>query len=64
MEPKCADCKFFQEVFKWGLCRRNPPVANLESDSVNGTWPEVNDNDWCGEFAPRPEEDKPLEVPF
>jgi hypothetical protein len=39
-----------------GDCRRHPPVfAGLLRDECDmewsrGIWPDIHDNDWCGEF--------------
>ena len=46
----CKDCKFYKELEPLetgviGECRRNPPHADL-------SFPMVDDDDWCGEFAP------------
>jgi hypothetical protein len=44
----------------WGQCRRhspllNPQNANAKQYIVEGIWPIVRDDDWCGEwFAPAP----------
>lgn len=34
-----------------GWCRRNPPAAVIEGDSVTVIWPPVDNEDWCGEFV-------------
>ena len=52
MEPKCKDCKFFDDmIMSVGLCRHDTPMmAYSDDDPFNAVWPEVNNYDWCGEF--------------
>lgn len=45
---KCEDCRYCSNDF---LCRRNPPTY-VHDDSPSGRWPEVEADDWCGEFSP------------
>ena len=54
-ERVCRNCKFFEAITRFGLCRKNPPTRYLVHPSdyeIDGTvWPEVEgDVDWCGEF--------------
>lgn len=62
---KCSECKFCREYEKvkpnnysstreyipaWE-CRRYPPqVYSLEEGDVNERFPDVGEDDWCGEF--------------
>lgn len=65
---RCADCVYFKpgyaEAYKsppLGECRRRAPVfVQLRlPESPTSTWPQVEPNDWCGEFAAKltPQED-------
>jgi hypothetical protein len=39
----------------WGQCRRHSPHLNplsAKSYLVEGVWPLIRDDDWCGEWAP------------
>ena len=50
----CAKCRFLWDpatVNPWE-CRRFPPVITHERYFV---FPDVDDDDWCGEFQPRKE---------
>ena len=64
----CTECKFYQPLESWqrpylpvnvrfGECRRSPPVASRQPDDrdhqYQASFPTVQANDWCGEFAPR-----------
>lgn len=53
----CKTCKFFYSFGKvLGECRAHPP--SFESPHVNdwntndkrGYWPDVLENEWCGEY--------------
>jgi hypothetical protein len=52
----CSECKYFNPIRATvGQCRRYPPqviVHNAEGqpDWKEDVWPEVYDNEWCGEF--------------
>ena len=50
----CGDCRYWQarEGRVLSTCRRNPPVMAHESN--RGFWPVVEEDGWCGEFAPAP----------
>ena len=54
---KCEDCKYFEQCNKFlGWCRRNPPTILLTEDRFgDGVWPNVSQEDWCGEFVEEPE---------
>jgi hypothetical protein len=46
---KAADAKGVQ----WGQCRRSAPMlhpVNAKSYMIEGVWPHVRDDDWCGEW--------------
>ena len=55
---KCSNCHFGRD----GLCRRNPPTLLPELwrrhafSPAKGSWPEVDAEDWCGEWKPMPAE--------
>ncbi|QDT60609.1 hypothetical protein SV7mr_31330 [Stieleria bergensis] len=64
----CTECKFYQPLQSWqrpylpvnvrfGECRRSPPVASRQPDErdhqYQASFPTVEANDWCGQFAPR-----------
>ena len=38
---------------QWGLCRRQAPQlnpVNAKSHTIEGIWPTVRDDDWCGRW--------------
>ena len=53
-EQKCGNCKFK----KSGECHEAPPqlfvnptTANIQQiDSMKGSWPKVENKDWCGKW--------------
>jgi hypothetical protein len=59
---KCVNCQFYDrrrarptdgKVPMWGQCRRHSPHLNpvtAKSYVVEGVWPLVRDDDWCGEW--------------
>jgi hypothetical protein len=61
---KCLSCQFYDprnarptdgRAVMWGQCRRQPPHLNplsAKSYLVEGVWPLIRDDDWCGEWAP------------
>ena len=62
MDRKCEACEFCelldQKVYKgFAICRRFPPswYAHGEAGEVDSgvSFPEVESDDWCGEFKPR-----------
>lgn len=85
---KCINCQYYDRragqptdgrATMWGPCRRDSPHLNpintKKSYQVEGVWPLVRDDDWCGEwraqarvtatparFAPRGVE-APLKMP-
>jgi hypothetical protein len=89
---KCINCRFYDRRHAkpldgkaplWGQCRRhaprlNPNPINAKAYFVEGIWPLVRDDDWCGEWkvilcaeeclpedaqAPAPTDDLPPLVP-
>ena len=59
---KCVGCQYYDrdEVHaqdkgvRWGKCRRTGPMVHpvsAKSYMVEGVWPSVRDDDWCGEWA-------------
>lgn len=65
---KCIGCQYFDRQngkqaetrggTQWGQCRRTAPMLhpiNQKSYMIEGVWPHVRDDDWCGEWklAPR-----------
>jgi hypothetical protein len=60
---KCVACQFYDrndthaqdKGVRWGKCRRTGPVVhpvNAKAYMVEGVWPHVRDDDWCGEWTP------------
>lgn len=76
---KCINCRFYDRRHArpldgkaplWGQCRRqapqlNPNPINAKAYVVEGIWPLVRDDDWCGEWKIilRAEEWPPEEAP-
>jgi hypothetical protein len=58
MGISCGECNFFtpysEDDHGKGRCQRYPPVPVYVAynEGVDSRWPEVNGNDWCGEFRP------------
>jgi hypothetical protein len=60
---KCLNCKFYDRrngrptdgrAAMWGQCRRDSPHLNplsAKSYLVEGVWPLIRDDDWCGEWT-------------
>lgn len=51
---------------QWGQCRRSAPMLhpiNQKSYMIEGVWPHVRDDDWCGEWkaAPRRVDTRPAD---
>ena len=60
---KCVGCQFYDrnddhvedKGVRWGKCRRGVPIVHPVSAKaymVEGIWPHVRDDDWCGEWSP------------
>ena len=59
---KCIGCSFYDRQngsntdsrgVSWGQCRRTAPAlhpVNQKSFMIEGVWPHVRDDDWCGEY--------------
>ncbi|MCC7038747.1 MAG: hypothetical protein IT516_00380 [Burkholderiales bacterium] len=58
---KCVGCHFYDRDhgqattggIRWGQCRRSAPrlhPVNQKSFMIEGVWPHVRDDDWCGEW--------------
>jgi hypothetical protein len=59
---KCMSCQFYDRKAgkgsaggapSWGQCRRSAPLlnpVNAKSYMIEGVWPTVRDDDWCGEW--------------
>ena len=83
---KCINCRFYDRRHAkpldgkaplWGQCRRHAPRLNpvtAKAYVVEGIWPLVRDDDWCGEWKiilraeewlpePAPAEDLPPIAP-
>lgn len=59
---KCVACQFYdrndvdaqENGIRWGKCRRTGPIVHplsAKSYLVEGVWPNVRDDDWCGEWV-------------
>ena len=59
---KCVACQHYDrneadaqtQGVRWGQCRRTGPIVNplsAKSYMVEGVWPHVRDDDWCGEWT-------------
>jgi hypothetical protein len=58
---KCVTCQYYDRRNSasdgkgpaWGQCRRTAPMlhpVNVKSYMIEGVWPHVRDDDWCGEW--------------
>jgi hypothetical protein len=59
---KCMVCSYYDRQagkeadargVQWGQCRRGAPMLhpiNQKSYMIEGVWPHVRDDDWCGEW--------------
>ena len=59
---KCTGCQYYDRQtgkqtdsrgVQWGQCRRSSPMLhpiNQKSYMIEGVWPHVRDDDWCGEW--------------
>jgi len=59
---KCVNCEYYDrrrarptdgKAPMWGQCRRHSPLLNpatAKAYVVEGAWPLVRDDDWCGEW--------------
>jgi hypothetical protein len=63
---KCVTCQYYDrrnatpgegKTATWGQCRRAAPMlhpVNIKSYFIEGVWPHVRDDDWCGEWKVTP----------
>jgi hypothetical protein len=65
---RCIRCRHYDRAkskasdhsaLRWGQCRRSAPLLSpvkAKASMIEGVWPTVRDDDWCGEWtaAPRP----------
>jgi len=52
---RCPNCRFSKPFDdKNYQCRRNAPISGMPENSYFVAWPIVFDDDWCGEFEPKP----------
>jgi len=59
---KCKTCRWFinpeetdrKKVKGYGECRKGSPI----SYHADAPWPTVHEEDWCGEYSPKPQENK------
>lgn len=53
---RCNTCQYYDRQNKGqavGQCRRQAPALspiNVKAYMIEGVWPTVRDDDWCGEF--------------
>ena len=59
---QCVSCHFYDRKsarasdargLQWGLCRRDAPhlnPVNAKMHAIEGVWPTVRDDDWCGQW--------------
>lgn len=70
---KCKDCRYASIRISYGgrkgiFCHRYPPTfayfQDDQSDRLDSTemWPEVLEDDWCGEFSPKPPTKEPSDT--
>lgn len=59
MMKRCDNCRFFEPNITndRGECRKKPPVL-FDNDNLDGYFPRVDSDDWCGEYSPKPEKSK------
>ena len=52
----CKNCKYYYDMWDETQCHRYPAVVTKpdvslsRDDGCNSTYPDVNEDDWCGEF--------------
>ncbi len=59
----CFECRFATVLRETVVCRRWPPLPQYitpesmtPGDTLQGYWPRVGFDDWCGEWQKRSEE--------
>jgi hypothetical protein len=56
MVDRCVNCQYYDRQNKGagvGQCRRSAPSLspiNAKAYMIEGVWPTVRDDDWCGEW--------------
>lgn len=73
---KCVACQHYDRsesrsaqdsTQRWGQCRRGVPMINPASAKgymVEGLWPHVRDDDWCGEWVARERSEPKVKHPL
>lgn len=58
-QPSCDQCMYFLQELdeRYGECRRYAPRTVLTIDQTETWWPVVKDEDWCGEYLRRKNND-------
>ncbi len=57
---KCKTCKYYSG----SVCRRYPPQVMIDPQGYfRERWPEMLENDWCGEYAPQGEQKQSTSKP-
>jgi len=53
-EERCKNCKYFFVIDNKlaGDCRRRSPETPVHKFGA-AVWPQVEKNEWCGEFKPK-----------
>lgn len=72
MKQRCGDCRFYKREPQVEECHRYPPrveadqftreiariLESAEWENIqNERWPYVDENDWCGEWKPKGDDD-------
>ncbi len=56
-DARCENCQFAgRDTFSTVECRRHAPgyvVQEYQTITYKPVWPEVQKDDWCGDFQPR-----------
>lgn len=60
MTERCAECRFWDQIKsddRNGRCKRYAPrpsmyglMVRIDDSQFRPCWPEIDDNEWCGEF--------------
>ncbi|HEV2219360.1 MAG TPA: hypothetical protein VGV08_02260 [Casimicrobiaceae bacterium] len=69
---KCVACQYYDRnqsqsdsdgIQRWGQCRRSVPTlspASVKGYMIEGVWPHVRDDDWCGEWIAAERSEPPV----
>ena len=60
-QARCENCRYWQrEESAWGYCKRYAPRWNSGAGTgqVDALFPTVPERNWCGEFAPKGQNDE------